>query len=209
MNENLNDQDVRNNIAARFQALPKVVQDSILSADVEMHMRELADTHKLHFDQWSSLENEVMLALLGLEPAEKLAENLQTNVQVGEEVAHALADSILHTVFEPIRAELEKNLEYPATDTAETNPGAAPAASQAAVAPTPIAPASAPRAAATEDHPLAQIVPAIAPIMPGTPPPPPPEKKAVRAPLPEGYSVEQGSHERKTAEGDPYRESAI
>ena len=51
-------------IGEQFKKLPKVVQDAILSADVEMHMRELADKHKLHFDQWSALENEVMFALL-------------------------------------------------------------------------------------------------------------------------------------------------
>ena len=97
----------------RFVQLPKVVQDAIRSADVEKRMRELAENNKLHLDQWQTLENEVMLALLGFQPTEDLAKNIESQVGVTPEVAKSLAGNISKTVFEPIREELERQLEHP------------------------------------------------------------------------------------------------
>src|SRR3989344_1469422 len=100
-------------LQARFALLPKVVQDAITSADVEKRLRVLADTHKLHLDQWETLENEVMLALLGFSPTEELVENIKTEVGVPENVAQELAGDISKVIFEPIRQELERELEHP------------------------------------------------------------------------------------------------
>src|SRR3989344_4235831 len=130
-NTDTNDQDLKARLAARLKILPKIVRDAILSADVEAHMREFANHHKLHFDQWSSLENEVMFALLGFEPVENLAANIENHVGVPRETAGALAEDISHIVFEPIREMLEKNLAQqeqaaaPATAPAPTPPPAA------------------------------------------------------------------------------------
>ncbi|RJQ33456.1 hypothetical protein C4568_04725 [Candidatus Parcubacteria bacterium] len=187
MDDIMADQELRNKIAERFKELPSVVQEVILSANIEEHMRSLAEQHQLHFDQWNILENEVMLALLGLESTEDLAENIEHEVGVPTEVAHKLAEDISQIVFEPIRADLEEALAVEHTEE------------------TPETPVE--RVVAAE-HPLAQVVPAIAPILPGTPPPPPPEGKAVRAPISESYNAGQASQERRIVEGDPYRESA-
>jgi hypothetical protein len=186
MNQDVNAQDIDNKIAERFRSLPKAVQDAITSADVEQHMRELAGQHQLHFDQWSSLENEVMFTLLGIEPIERLADNLKKEVGVTAEVAESLAASISQTIFAPIRAELEKGLASGGGDEESDAPL---------------------ESAAVKEHPLAQVVPAIAPVLPGTPPAPPPEKKAIRAPISESYGAGQPSAERRIVEGDPYRES--
>ena len=48
-------------------------------------MRALADTNKLHIDQWESLENEVMLALLGFQPIQDLEKNIKSEVGVTDE----------------------------------------------------------------------------------------------------------------------------
>ena len=175
-NTDTNDQDLKARLAARLKILPKIVRDAILSADVEAHMRELAEHHKLHFDQWSSLENEVMFALLGFEPVEQLSSNIETHVGVPKEMAGALAEDISHVVFEPIREMLEKNL-----------------AQQEQAAPTAATPATTPP-------------PAVA--IPGTPPAPPPQEKAIRGPISEAYSAGEASRERRTVQGDPYREPA-
>jgi len=106
-NTDTNDQDLKARLNARLKILPKVVRDAILSADVEAHMRELAEHHKLHLDQWTTLENEVMFALLGFVPVENLAANIEKEVGVPRETAGALAEDISHIVFEPIRAQLE------------------------------------------------------------------------------------------------------
>ena len=170
--------DVQSQLAAAFARLPKVVQDAILSADVEKHMRELAAQHQLHFDQWTTLENEVMFALLGFQPMDTLAVNIEKEVGVSREVALSLADDVSRVVFAPIRAEMERGLSAP------TAQGVT--AQQSAASPTPV-----------------PIIP------PGTPPAPAPEGKAVRAPISEAYVAGHPSHERKTIDGDPYREPIV
>ena len=79
--------DLEKALKERFQKLPKVLQNAITSADVEKRMRELADTHKLHIDQWQSLENEVMLTLLGVQPIESLEKNIKSEVAVPDDAA--------------------------------------------------------------------------------------------------------------------------
>lgn len=176
MADEMNEQQLQEKLSSRFKELPKVVQDAILSADVEAHMRELAEHHKLHFDQWTALENEVMFALLGFEPVENLAANIEKEVGTSHETALALAGDISHIVFEPVRAALEASL--------------------AQQAPTPpLNGAQAPSARPT--------------VLAGTPPPSPPQEKAIRAPISESYQAQQASHERRSVEGDPYREQPV
>src|SRR3989338_4659438 len=97
------DPELDKTLLARLKELPIVVQTAIESADVEQRLRDLANTHKLHVDQWQSLENEVMLTLLGFADPQELAENLKENVKVSGDVAALLAADISHIVFEPIR----------------------------------------------------------------------------------------------------------
>src|ERR1700690_4422263 len=91
--------DLDSRLAERFKELPKVVQDAITSADVQKHMRELADSHKLHLDQWQILENEVMLALLGFQPVEDLQKNIKKEVGISEERSTILAADISKVVL--------------------------------------------------------------------------------------------------------------
>ena len=194
----MNDQELQQSLADRLKQLPRVVQDAILSADVQAHMRELASYHKLHFDQWQVLENNVMLTLLGFQEPEDLADNFEKDLGVDQATADALAIDVSEHIFEPIRAELEKDLQYAVeTDIPEEEAVASHAAPPVA------------QIRAQGVLTPATIIPvAVLPVQPGTPPSPPPEGKAVRAPISESYSAGQASHERKIIEGDPYRESA-
>lgn len=97
----------------RLKQLPEVVRRSIESADIQKHLRELADTRKLHLDQWQLLENEVMLTLLGFQPSEDLAKNIKSELDIDEATATSLAEEISRVIFEPIRQELERQLEHP------------------------------------------------------------------------------------------------
>src|SRR3989344_5827460 len=101
-------------LQARFLQLPRALQNAITSAEIEKKLRGLSETHKLHLDQWQKLENEVMLALLGFQPVENLEANIKNEVGIAEEEAKALAGDIADTIFEPIREELERELEKPA-----------------------------------------------------------------------------------------------
>src|SRR3989344_3982919 len=204
-----NDTDVQKELEMRFKELPQVVRDAIKSADVEQRLRALANTHKLHVDQWEKLENEVMLALLAFEPIEDLQTNIRTNVGVGDVTAAALAEDISKTIFEPIRQELERELEHPeaqaenvsGVETARTQELQAEGNRQKAIGndalqqSSPVTPATPPPA------------PVPTPVVPATPPPAPPVVKAVRAPTSSAYHPGEPSAAPKNVHDDPYRES--
>lgn len=183
--------DFEKQLAERFKQLPKVVQDSIMSADVQKRLRDLASAHKLHVDEWDALENEVMLTILGFEKPEDLEKNIQKETGTSAEEARAIATSINQIVFEPIRQELERQLSHPeAQEAAET--GAETVRKQLLGA---------------ERGPESQPAPA-APMPPApTPPTPAPEKTAERAPSSGDYKPGEISTERKTVADDPYREA--
>jgi hypothetical protein len=175
-------------VEERLTQLPQVVQNAIRSGDVTAHMRKLAETHKLHVDQWETLEEEVQYTLLGLQPAEELEQNIKNEVGVTAEVARALTLSIAETVFEPIREALERELSHPEAKKEEV--GALETSRQQAIA--------SEHATAVPNTPRA--------VLPATPPPAPPQGTAKRTPISDTYLSSTPSHERKVIEGDPYRE---
>lgn len=188
-------EELEKSLQERFELLPKVVQDAISSADVEKHLRELADTHKLHLDQWQSLENEVMLALFGFQPIKELQTNIKKVVGVTDEIAAALAADISRVVFEPIRQELERTLEHPEAKAKEVS-GVETTRSQ-------ILKDAAP---ADSGGPPPVPPPPPAPVLPATPPAPPTTEKVVRGPASGAYKSGNSSVARKDIHDDPYRE---
>lgn len=187
------DQDTELNaqLQERFAKLPKVVQDAITSADVEAHLRELSEKHKLHLDQWELLENEVMLALLGFQPTAELAQSIVKQVHVDAETAKNLAADISTIVFEPIRQELERELDHPQAVAVEKT-GVERVRDQMLASEKNPAPVPAPQA------PVA--------VAPATPPNPAPQVSVERTTIAPAYTPSVPSHERKAIEGDPYRE---
>ncbi|MFZ2719421.1 MAG: hypothetical protein WAZ27_00970 [Minisyncoccia bacterium] len=180
--------DISAPLRERFTSLPKVLRDAITSSDVQKHLRGLADGKKLHVDQWQILENEVMLALLGFNQVEDLEENIISKLGITKEDAHMLATDINNSVFEPIRQELERQLEHPdAAAVVESGPEAA--RTQILGAET---------AAATPSTP------------PQTPAPTPPAEKpvapVVRMPASGAYKPGEASVNRASVVDDPYRE---
>ena len=176
------EEQLKKQFEERFKTLPKVVQDAITSADLDKRLRELAQTQKLHLDQWDLLENEVKLALYGFEPVESLAKNIQSEVGVSPEAAKALSEGISKIVFEPVRQELERQLEHPDAK-AQTESGVEAARTEILSA----------------DKQRQVVVPA-------TPPASLPQGKAERAQIAPADPQKTPSHERKDIVGDPYRE---
>jgi len=203
--------DIDKDLKERFAQLPKVVQDAIISADVGKRLRALADSHKLHLDQWQQLENEVMLVLLGADALANMQKNIKNEVGVSDDVAAALAKDISAGIFEPIRQELERELEHPEAKAKEETGveemrtqilGAdQPAADSASSSQLPVSSPPAPEVKPPE------VVPQTSPVAPATPPSPPPTRKAVRAAPPSSvYKPGEVSAERKNVHDDPYRE---
>jgi hypothetical protein len=178
-------------IQERFKRLPKVVQDAITSADVEKRLRALAETQKLHIDQWEKLENEVQMTLLGIRPVENLEKNIKKTVAVTDEIAKSLTDEISKIVFEPIRQELERQLDNPDARPEEVS-GVEAAGKEAMQA---------------EKAPAASAEPAAPPVAPATPPAPSNADKSQRSTISESYKPTQTSVDRKDVHDDPYREA--
>jgi hypothetical protein len=201
-----NQTNIDTELKEAFAALPKIVQNAITSADVEKQMRAVSDNYKLHLDQWGKLENEVMLTLLGLQDAGDLASNIQNEIGVTAEQAASLAADINKIIFAPIRAELERGLEHPEAKEKEVS-GAEAARQTLLAAEEPVA-AATPQTAEVTAPVAAPTTPAAAPaaVTPATPPAEKPAEKAVRAPMSSSYLSRQASSERKSVDGDPYRE---
>ncbi|HET8581357.1 MAG TPA: hypothetical protein VFL98_02735 [Candidatus Paceibacterota bacterium] len=126
------DDEVKQQIKERFRDLPEPVRRAITSSDVERHLRELAQAHKLHFDQWITLENEVMMALLGIQPVEQLGEHIAQEAGISREEGESIAADAFARIFEPIRQELERELaaggDAPAASDGAPPQGPAPVA---------------------------------------------------------------------------------
>lgn len=172
--------DLREALKERFFELPKVVQDAITSTDIQKLLQGLAETSKLHVDQWQILENEVIMALYGVTEVTDLQTNIQKHVNVPAEMAALLATNISKMVFEPIRGEIESSLRHPDA--------------QAAVA-------------SGVDTVRSQILANNAQPSPATPPPPSPTQKVARAPISAAYHAGEPSSVRASVDDDPYRES--
>jgi hypothetical protein len=193
MSPDVNKQDLEKILAERFATLPPVVQAAITSADVQAHMRTLAETHKLHVDQWQILENDVMLTLLGFQPVAELADHLEKDLEISHEQARTLSASISEIVFAPIRGEMERELAHP-TAQAETQTTIEAMRSEAL--------------AHTNDEGTQPTAPMPTPVQPGTPPQAKPDVKIERGPVNASY-IGSKSHERRSIEGDPYREQIL
>lgn len=192
----LQDKDLQNQLDARLEQLPQVVKNAIMSADVEKRLRTLADTQKLHLDQWQILENEVMLTLLGFQQIENLEKNIKDEVGVSSDVAHTLAASANELVFEPIREELERQLEHPAAQAKEVSDVEAAQSEALGL--------QAKSDAAENAPPLAPLS-----VAPATPPSPVPDIKAARPSESSAYKPGEPSSVRAVVHDDPYRESPV
>ncbi len=186
------DKELGELIRKRFASLPPVVQRAIISADITKHLQELAEKHKMHLDQWQTLENEVQLTLLGVKSSEDLAENIKSALNLDTQTATNLAADISVIVFEPIRQELERQLEHPDA-VAKTTTGVEDMRTAEL---------------ARSENKTAQVAPTVATpsVIPGTPPVPAPTGAVERGQISPAYVPATPSHERKTIEGDPYRE---
>lgn len=195
--------ELNQQLVERFKELPKVIQGAITSASVQQRLRQLSTKNHLHLDQWGALENEVMLTLLGFQDAENLATNIQKHVGLPPEIATPLTEDIMKAVFEPIRQELERELDHPEAQAVQATE--IETASSQAIAQESGTNAQTPTESAQNIAPAAVPVAPVVPPQPLAPVPKPPESKAERAPIATTYTSAP-SHERKTIEGDPYRE---
>jgi uncharacterized membrane protein YccC len=192
-------------IKERFAQLPPVVQRAIVSADVKKRLQAMADESKLHIDQWQDLENEVQLTLLGVLPAEDLEKNIRESVRVSADVARSLATEITTAVFEPVRQELERQLQHP--DAVAKQESAVEEVREKILAQDE---GSATSSATAVPIPMTTPASASTPTAPVQPEPQQQSApRVVRAPISETYKPGTVSTGRKAVHDDPYRESPL
>ena len=104
-------------IQARFEQLPKEIQDAVTSADVHNSIIEIAKKNNLHIDQEGDLVDQVGLVLLGLSPSKDFVKNFSSNSGVETATATAIASDINTEIFAKIKTSM-RQIEEQATQTA-------------------------------------------------------------------------------------------
>lgn len=90
--------------------LPEVLRNTIMNADVQTKLRRIAENHKIHLDKWVVLENELMMALLGITNPYELEQNIVAHAGVSAEEARAIIEEAEVIIFDPIQDELRAAL---------------------------------------------------------------------------------------------------
>ena len=191
------DKDFKTLIQERFAKLPKAVQSAILSGNPEKRLRELSKERQLHLDQWQILEDLVMLTLIGVYHSEDLEKHVREDIGWQPDTARAVAEDITKVVFEPIREELERELEHPQAKAENKSDVERVRESTIAIQKT---------EAAKQEVGDGQQYQATITTRPATSPQLKATIKVERAPVSPSYKPRELSSERKDVDGDPYRE---
>ena len=141
-----------------------------------------------------------MLALLGIKSPNDLQENIQKELSIPTETASALTKDISQMIFEPVREELERELDHPQAKEGEVS-------DLDQVQTELLAEAKHDGATIPELLPkvdFSKVVLPVQSVAPTTPPPTKSDEKAVRAAAP--TSAAEPSATRKAIANDPYRE---
>lgn len=118
-------------IEQRLAELPQDVRDAVLSAQLGENVRKIGQGHGLHIDQIGTLEDEVMLVMLGFFEPEAFSGQIAAQLQIPAADAGAIAGEVNQQIFLPIRESLKRFSEskrlakpaqnLPALETPPTN----------------------------------------------------------------------------------------
>ncbi len=97
-------------IEQRIKSLPEKVQNVLRSKELLESMRALAKKHKLYYDKWEILENEVMQVLLSIKSPADLPATLGS-LGLKPDDAQALLKDLIEHIFKPMRKLLKEALD--------------------------------------------------------------------------------------------------
>ena len=106
------DEDTTKMIKERFDALPKMVQDAILSSDYENLLIEIGKKYQLNVDQMGMLEQETTLTMMGLTATKDFETELTRELNVDPAKGRQIVVDINEKIFFNIR-ELLKLMNTP------------------------------------------------------------------------------------------------
>lgn len=180
--------DISKKVQQRFAELPPDVKQAVESADLDKHIQAIGAKHKLHIDQVGTLQDEVLLVMLGFESTGNFVQALVRATGIPEEQATAIATDVNNELFNPIRESLKK---IPGQGSAQPAPMASPPAMPpvttkppTTMSPPPMAAPAAPKPAAPAPVSVASVTRTAA-TPPATPPPAAPPATPAAAPKPQ------------------------
>lgn len=100
------DEKQKKEILNRFDALPKDIQQLILSSGFPQKISGVSEKHLLSKEQEDTLSNETMFVMIGLEHPNDFVENIRRELKITPEKAAAVAVEVNEKVFKEIRAAL-------------------------------------------------------------------------------------------------------
>ena len=101
------EEDTQKKIEARLAELPQDIQEAVLSAELGSRIQTIGAMHQLHVDQVGTLEEEVMLTMLGFSNPATFAEQLMEELHTTPELAAQIAQDVTQSVFLPIRESMQ------------------------------------------------------------------------------------------------------
>lgn len=101
------EEDMQKKIEARLAELPQDIQEAVLSAELGSRIQTIGTKYQLHVDQVGTLEEEVMLTMLGFSNPTTFAEQLMEELHITPELAAQITQDITQLIFLPIRESMQ------------------------------------------------------------------------------------------------------
>ena len=98
-------------IQAKFDSLPKMIQDAITSTNVNMQIEAIGKKYDLKIDQIGELVDQVGLVMIGLERSADFVGTMSARLSISKDVAYKIAEDINHEIFASIRDYMEDSLK--------------------------------------------------------------------------------------------------
>ena len=161
------DTESKDIVQEQIKKLPKEVRDALASDELSTKIRAVGSNHHLHIDQIGTLEDEVILAIIGISEVSELADQLAEQLTLSKTEADALVNDINTMVFVPIQNSMkqvdEKSVVMPSAmaaakiEPAPTAPAAVLSTDMQINAPVSTAPTAAPIAAPAPSMPTPEV----------------------------------------------------
>lgn len=113
------DENLQKTLQQRMTELPPDIQEAIRSADFTKKLQSIGQKYLLHIDQLGTLENEVLMVMLGFVNPEDLVSNIVSELKVPLVTANLIATDVSQELFLPIRESMKKFSGLAAQPTAQ------------------------------------------------------------------------------------------
>ncbi len=104
------DENLQKTLQQRMAELPPEIQAAIQSVDFSKKLQTIGQKYLLHIDQMGTLENEVLLVMLGFVNPDEFVGNVVSEIRVPLATANLLATDVSQELFLPIRESMKKFL---------------------------------------------------------------------------------------------------